>query len=181
MTPPDVTVRDRYTDAEIDRYYDSGFWQPAALYDDVCAQAELYPDKPMLFDSTHSYTYAELRDQGLRLAVGLRRMGVQPGDRVAVQIPNWAEFGLLVVALNRAGAIMVPIMPIYRADEVGFVLRHSGAKLAITCGPSKGFDYLSMYQGLRAAGPGVESLAVVRSEEGTGADETRFEDLVVAS
>jgi acyl-CoA synthetase (AMP-forming)/AMP-acid ligase II len=165
MSTPTVTVQDRYGDDEIAEYYDAGFWRSDTVFDNVSEQATVRPDKVLLFDSTHSYTYAELRDQGLRLAVGLRRLGIQPGDRVAVQIPNWAEFGLLTVALNRAGAIVVPIMPIYRAEEVGFVLNHSGAKAVVTCEEFKGFHYLEMYDELRESCPGVENLIAVRSGE----------------
>jgi acyl-coenzyme A synthetase/AMP-(fatty) acid ligase len=97
---------------------------------------------------------------------------------VAVQIPNWAEFGLLTVALNRAGAIVVPIMPIYRAEEVGYVLGHSEATVAITCEEFKGFDYLGMFADLRAGAPHLRELVAVRSGAGVqGA--TRLEDLIV--
>jgi acyl-CoA synthetase (AMP-forming)/AMP-acid ligase II len=178
MSQPEVTIHDRYSDEEIAHYYDAGFWRPATLFDNLAEQASPRPDKVLLFDSTTSYTYAGLEDQALRLAVGLRRLGIQKGDRVAVQIPNWAEFGLLTVALNRAGAIVVPIMPIYRAEEVGYVLAHSGASLAITCEDFKGFDYLGMFSDLRESCPAVEGLVAVRAAEGVeGA--TRLEDLLV--
>src|SRR3954447_21660609 len=107
MPSTDVTVRDRYGEEDIAQYYEAGFWTSETLYDGLSRQTEQRPDKPLLFDRTRSYSYADLRDQGLRLAVGLGRLGVRKGDRVAVQIPNWAEFALLVVAINRAGAIMV--------------------------------------------------------------------------
>jgi acyl-coenzyme A synthetase/AMP-(fatty) acid ligase len=178
MAKPDVSVSDRYSDEEVRAYYDAGFWRRDTLFDNLAEQAEVRPDKVLLFDSTQSYSYVELRDQGLRLAVGLRRLGVQPGDRVAVQIPNWAEFGLLTVALNRAGAIVVPIMPIYRAEEVGYVLSHSEATVAITCEEFKGFRYLDMFTELRATAPELQQLVAVRA---TGPTEgvTLLEDLVV--
>jgi len=163
MAKPDVSISDRYSEDEVRSYYDAGFWRRETLFDNLSEQAQRRPDKTLLFDSTQSYTYADLRDQGLRLAVGLRRLGVQPGDRVAVQIPNWAEFGLLTVALNRAGAILVPIMPIYRAEEVGFVLAHSEATVAITCEEFKGFHYLDMFDDLRATSPGLRHLVAVRA------------------
>ncbi|MEA2458072.1 MAG: acyl-CoA synthetase [Thermoleophilaceae bacterium] len=165
MPEPAVTVSDRYSDEDIASFYAAGFWRSDTLYDNLCQQAEKRPDQVLLFDSTRSLTYAALRDRGLRLAAGLRRLGVQKGDRVAVQIPNWADFGLLVVACNRLGAIMVPIMPIYRAEEVGYVLRHSGATLAITCEGVKGFDYLAMFEDLKADSPELTHLAVVRATE----------------
>jgi cyclohexanecarboxylate-CoA ligase len=178
MAKPDVSLSDRYSAEEARSYYDAGFWRTDTLFDNLVGQAAERPDKALLFDSTQSYTYAELRDQALRLAVGFRRLGVQPGDRVAVQIPNWAEFGLLTVALNRAGAIVVPIMPIYRAEEVGYVLSHSEATVAITCEEFKGFRYLDMFTDLRSGAPELRRLVAVRAAaEVSGA--VRLEDVFV--
>jgi cyclohexanecarboxylate-CoA ligase len=178
MAKPDVSLSDRYSAEEARSYYDAGFWRRDTLFDNLVGQAAERPDKALLFDSTQSYTYAELRDRALRLAVGFRRLGVQPGDRVAVQLPNWAEFGLLTVALNRAGAILVPIMPIYRAEEVGYVLSHSEATVAITCEEFKGFRYLDMFSDLQAAAPGLRQLVAVRAAEGVSGA-VRLEDLSV--
>jgi acyl-CoA synthetase (AMP-forming)/AMP-acid ligase II len=176
MAKPEVSLSDRYGEEEIKGYYDAGFWRRDSLFDNLTEQAAARPDKTLLFDSTQSYTYAELRDQGLRLAVGLRRLGVQPGDRVAVQIPNWAEFGLLTVALNRAGAIVVPIMPIYRGEEVGYVLAHSEATVAVTAEEFKGFRYLDMFQDLSASAPALQKIVAVRASGDVG-DAVRLESL----
>jgi len=56
-------------------------------------------------------------------------------------MPSWAEFTQISLALTRIGAIMVPIMPIYRRDDVSYVLRNAGVRTAITCGPFRNFDY----------------------------------------
>ena len=75
---------------------------------------------------------------------------------MAVQLPSWAEFMQISVALTRVGAIMVPIMPIYRSDDVGYVLRDAGVRTAITSGPFRGFDYPSM---TRTCGPAALNCA----------------------
>jgi cyclohexanecarboxylate-CoA ligase len=152
-TQPTATVRDRYSDDEIRGFYEAGFWRKASFYDEVVAQAELRPDKVFVFDSSTSYTYAQLGDQALRLAAGLKRLGIERGDRVVVQLPNWAEFVLISVALSRLGAVLVPVMPIYRGAEVSYVVEHSGAVAAITCEEVKGFSYLHMYAGVQGEWP----------------------------
>src|SRR5437763_743965 len=119
---PTATVHDRYTAEEIENFYEAGFWEKRSLFDLVEAQAHERPDKVFVFDSTTSLTYRELHDEALGLALGLKRLGVRRGDRVAVQLPNWSELALISVALGRIGAVLVPIMPIYREDEVRFVL-----------------------------------------------------------
>jgi cyclohexanecarboxylate-CoA ligase len=160
---PTTTVRDRYSDSEIAMFYASGFWHEEGLFELVEAKALLHPDKVFVFDSTSALTYAQLRDKALGLALGLRRLGVGNGDRVAVQLPNWTEFCLIAVALAKVGAILVPIMPIYREEEVSYVLRHAGAKVAITCEEFKTFRYLDMFAALKPDGPELEALVSVRA------------------
>ncbi|MBZ5738375.1 AMP-binding protein [Nocardioides mangrovi] len=161
------TVRDRYTDVEIAAYYYAGSWQPTSFNQLLAEQARAQPDDTFVFDSTTSISYAAMHERALRLAVGLKRAGLTAGDRIAVQLPNWTEFPLIAAAANRIGVVLVPIMPIYRGDEVGFVLRHSGARAVITCGEFRGFDHHAMMRSLLAEAPEVENLYVAR---GTGAD-----------
>ena len=129
---PIKAVGDRYSGEQIASYYAAGHWQPASFNALVAEQAARRGDQTFVFDSTTSLTYAGFRDKALGLAVGLRREGVRPGDRVAVQLPNWTEFPVIAAALSRIGAILVPIMTIYREEEVAYALRHSGAVAAVT-------------------------------------------------
>jgi cyclohexanecarboxylate-CoA ligase len=148
-----TTVSDRYSDEDVQGFYDAGYWRRESFYEDVRGQAEARGDKVFLFDSTTSFTYGQLRDDAVRLAAGLKRLGVARGDRVVVQLPNWAEFGLIAVALSRLGAIVVPVMPIYRGAEVSYVVEHSGAVAAITCESMKDFSYIEMYAGIQGERP----------------------------
>jgi acyl-CoA synthetase (AMP-forming)/AMP-acid ligase II len=172
-----ATVRDRYSDADIARFYEAGLWRPETFPELVDQQAEHRPDKVFVTDGTATLTYRELRDSAQRLAAGLKRMGIGSGDRVSVQIPSWAEFTQIALALNRIGAIMVPIMPIYRRDDVGYVLRNADVRTAVTCGSFHGFDYLDMYQSLRDDCPGLQDLVVVRGDAGQPGGAVRLEEL----
>jgi acyl-coenzyme A synthetase/AMP-(fatty) acid ligase len=173
------TIRDRYTDEQIAGYYEAGFWRESSFSALVAEQAERRGDQPFIFDSTTTLTYAEFRERALRLAVGLKRHGVARAERVAVQLPNWTEFPLIAAALSRIGAILVPIMPIYRDDEVGFVLRHSGAVAAITCVDFRGFGHLAMFEELRAETPDLRSLIATRPPVGFANDSvTPFDSLL---
>lgn len=172
-----ATVHDRYSDEEIAEYYASGFWETSSMIDVINAQAKLRSDKRFVFDSTTSLTFGQFREQVLRTAAGLRRLGVLPGDRVAVQLPNWTEFVVLAGAISRIGAVLVPIMPIYRDDEVGFVLRHAGVKLAITGEEVRKFNYADMYDQLRSQCPDLGTVVVVRGT-GSAVGRTDFAELV---
>jgi acyl-CoA synthetase (AMP-forming)/AMP-acid ligase II len=172
-----ATVHDRYSDADIASFYAAGLWRPETFFEAADQQANRQPDKVLVTDGTTSLTYGELRDSALALAIGLRRMGISRGDRVSVQIPSWAEFMQIALALTRIGAIMVPIMPIYRRDDVGYVLQNAGVRTAITCGPFRGFDYPGMYQSLRPDCPSLRDLIVVRPDGSHPADAITLDSL----
>lgn len=159
------TVGDRYPAAEVQGYYDSGCWSAETFAELLTRQAQTWGDKTFITDGTTTVSYAELRDHSARLAVGLRERGVRTGDRVAVQLPNWAEFAVVAAAVARLGAITVPIMPIYRRDEVGHVLDDAGVSVVMTPEVFKGFDYLGMYRELTETRPGVHTVVAVRAAD----------------
>jgi len=159
------TVGDRYSPAEIGQYYAAGCWRTDTLGQLLARQADERGNKTFVTDGVLSLTYRELHERSLRLAAGLRARGVVPGDRVAVQLPNWSEFAVSAVAIARLGAVMVPIMPIYRRDEVGYVLDDAGVSVAVTASVFKDFDYLGMYRALQAERPALHSVVVVRDDE----------------
>ena len=158
------TVSDRYSAAEVQGYYDAGLWSTETLGELITRQAGTWGAKTFVTDGTLAFTYAELRDLSARLAVGLRERGVRAGDRVAVQLPNWSEFVVVAAGIARLGAVMVPIMPIYRRDEVGHVLDDAEVAAVVTPSSFKGFDYLEMYRDLAATRPALHSVVVVRDD-----------------
>lgn len=164
------TIRDRYSEEQIAQFYDAGFWQASSFAEVIREQARQRPDKTFVFDGTTSLTFADFHDRSLRLAVGLKRAGIARGDRVAVQLPNWTEFPVIAAALSRIGGILVPIMPIYRDDEVGFVLKHSGAVAAITCVEFKKFGHLAMIEELLSEAPGVRAVYAARTPNDFASD-----------
>ncbi len=179
MNAPIKTVRDRYSGERIAAFYAAGYWQPASFNAVVAEQAARRGDQTFVFDSTTSLTYAGFRDQALRLAAGLRREGLRPGDRVVVQLPNWTEFPLVASALSRIGAILVPIMPIYREDEVAYILQHSGAVAAVTCHEFRGFGHQGMFGKLRSAAPDLRTVYVARTPAELDASEAASLDSLV--
>ena len=161
MKPSPYTVR--YSPHEIDHYYRSGVWSADTFHDLLVRRVEENPDKVFATDGTRSLTFRELFDAGQRLAVGLHRRGLRRGDKAAVQLPNWVEFIEVLTALSRLGVIMVPIMPIYRREDVGYVLSNAGARAVFTPAEFGKFDYLDMYRCIRQADPGL-MIVVARPE-----------------
>lgn len=79
--------------------------------------------------ATESWSYGALEDAVLRLAEGLRRSGVEPGDRVFLRMANSPDFALLFFAAIAMGALPVPASPMLTAGEVEKLLRLSGARV----------------------------------------------------
>ena len=161
MKPSPYTVR--YSPQEIDQYYRAGLWSTDTVHDLLARRVEETPDKVFATDGTRSLTFQELFDAGQRLAVGLHRHGLRRGDTAAVQLPNWVEFIQVLTALSRLGVIMVPIMPIYRREDVSYVLSNAGVRAVFTPAHFGKFGYLDMYLGLRQEHPEL-TIAVTRPD-----------------
>jgi long-chain acyl-CoA synthetase len=95
--------------------------------------ARKYPDKIAVIDSvtTERITYRDLWAQTLSYAAGLRELGIGPGDTVAIQIPNLADFPRVYYATLAVGATIVPMHLLLTPEENAYVLRDSGAKLLV--------------------------------------------------
>jgi acyl-coenzyme A synthetase/AMP-(fatty) acid ligase len=166
-----------HTPDDITRYYDRGAWQHEVLSQIVARHARERAGQVFVSDGDTSFTYAQLHEQAIRLATGLRGLGVGRGDRVAVQMPNWAEFAVVVTAISRLGAVLVPIMPIFRYDEVQFMLEHSGAVVSVSPEFFHKFDYREMYRDVRAATAAVRHSVIVRGDRPDGEHESSLESL----
>jgi D-alanine--poly(phosphoribitol) ligase subunit 1 len=75
----------------------------------ILARAERDPEHPAVKDLGRDLRYGELRDETERVAHGLANRGVQPGDRVAIYLPNSADFVISALASMWVGAIFVPL------------------------------------------------------------------------
>src|ERR1700761_7020335 len=166
MKPSPYTAR--YTRQEIDRFYGAGHWSTDTFHDLLVRRVQANPDKVFATDGIRSLTFRELFDAGQRLAVGLHRRGLRRGDTAAVQLPNWVEFIQVLTALSRLGVIMVPIMPIYRRDDVSYVLSNAGVRIVFTPAQFGKFGYLDMYLGVRREHP--ELTSVVARPDNTAED-----------
>lgn len=160
-----ATVHDRYADDQIAQFYADGLWQQETLFSVLRTQAQARGDKVFCSDATTSLTYVQLRDAALRLAAGLARIGIVKGDRVAVQMPSWTDFFVIAAAVNRLGAIIVPIMPIYRTDDVAYVVEAAGAKAAFTSDGYRKWDHQGMFLEIAGRDNLLETVIVVRPDE----------------
>ena len=91
--------------------------------DIVRAVADEHPDRVAVVDGSMRLSYRDLVDRADAAAVRLRELGLEPDDRILVQLPNGWEFIVLTLACFRSGVIPVMALPAHRRHE----LSHLGA------------------------------------------------------
>ena len=158
----------RLTDAQIAQHTASGAWRNVTLADCAAQMAQRAPDRVAVIDGSRELTFGALMAQAQRLAGAFAAMGLQPGDVVSFQLPNWFEAMVLNVAACLAGLVVNPIVPIYREAEVRYILKDARAKAFFIPRTFRNFDYLAMAMRLRPELPELRQIVLVRGE-GEGA------------
>jgi acyl-CoA synthetase (AMP-forming)/AMP-acid ligase II len=93
--------------------------------------ARRYPDKKALIMDDDVITFRQLELAANNLAQGLLTLGVKPGDRVAVMAQNCLEFPIIVFAVAKCGAVLVPINFRYEKNELVYVIKNSEPRVLI--------------------------------------------------
>jgi crotonobetaine/carnitine-CoA ligase len=88
-------------------------------------------DTYVIFDAGRRYTYREMRERTISVAVGLARLGVKQGDHVLAWQPTSPEMLATYYAINYLGAVFVPINTAYRGRLLEHVIENSDARLAV--------------------------------------------------
>ena len=91
-----------------------------------------FPDKPALVFEGNSYSYRQLDEAVNRLANGLRTLGVEKGDRVALFLPNIPEFVFGYYAAQKIGAIAVSVNAMLKRHELKYIVNDAGASVLLT-------------------------------------------------
>lgn len=113
--------------------------------------ADEMPGAPAFIHGERTISFGEVLDAASRAAQGLADLGVGPGDRVALWLPNVPAYPVLYFACARLGAIAVAVNTRYRAVEVADIVGRSGAKV-LACSPGfRRIDFLSILAGLEPA------------------------------
>jgi long-chain acyl-CoA synthetase len=93
--------------------------------------SETIPNREAIIYDEHGWTYGSLNRDCLRAAAMLQRLGVQPGDRVGILLPNVPEYVIAANAIWRAGAACVAISPLMVTEEVANLLRQTDCRRVI--------------------------------------------------
>ena len=89
------------------------------------------PDAPVHLFMGTTTTYGQLDEQSGRFAAGLREAGLEPGDVVALQLPNVPPFLTAYFGALKAGMVVLPLNPLLMAPELEYHLGDASAKLLI--------------------------------------------------
>jgi long-chain acyl-CoA synthetase len=108
---------------------------------------------------SYSLSYRRLERDVSRFAASLQGLGVRPGDRVALYLPNCPQFVIAYLAAVRAGAIVVPFNPLYSARETEYQLKDCGATVAVVLD-----RFFPLVNGVRGR-TGLRRLVVTRIKE----------------
>ena len=97
-------------------------------FDQMCGH---YPDKTAVIYLGQRYSFSKLRDLSERFAGGLVDLGVKKGDGVMIYIPNCIQWIIAFLGIQKIGAVIVPVSPIYTSHELEYMIKDSGAETVI--------------------------------------------------
>ena len=116
-----------YRKDDAQKYSKMRWWAGLTFADLIDKAADLYLDKEAFVDSRTRLTFGEMRARVNRFAIGLMELGVQPLERILMQVPNCSEFICAYFGVQKAGAIPVSLIDRYRQYEINYLTRITGA------------------------------------------------------
>ncbi len=136
-------------------------------------------DRVFLISGNRRLTYRQVDERSTALAAALRELGIEPGDRMALDLPNWTEFVISLFAAAKLGAVIVPLNPRYTMPELQYMLRHSEAAVVVSAEDFNGVDYLELFEGFLTSLPELQYLVTVGEADLWYDDRIyQFEDLL---
>lgn len=140
-----------WPEADAARYAAAGYWAGIPLGSLLRQAADRTPNAPALADPLAGVrlTHRELAERADAAARRLLDLGLAPGDRIVVQLPNGWEFVVLTLACLRAGIVPVMALPAHRRAELSYLAIHAEATAIAVPGRLRGFDHQALAHELR--------------------------------
>ncbi|MFC9968788.1 (2,3-dihydroxybenzoyl)adenylate synthase [Nocardia ignorata] len=149
-----------FPEAAAQEYRTAGYWSGRTLGDLLRDTARTQPSSPAILSDAAVQSYAELDAAADAMAHGLLALGIRPGDRVIVQLPNIPEFATALFGLLRAGVIPVLTLPAHRRAEIEHLAALSEAVAYLIPDRLGDFDYRELAATVRAAVPSLAHVLV---------------------
>ncbi|MFF6879027.1 FadD3 family acyl-CoA ligase [Streptomyces sp. NPDC012474] len=109
----------------------------------VRVAARRFGDAPALVDGDLRLTFRELEERMIEAVRSALALGIGPGDRVGLCAPNSAEWIVTALGIHGAGGVVVPLNTRFKASEISYILRKSGAKALFAAASFLGTDYIA--------------------------------------
>jgi len=113
--------------------------EPELTFTQFERMSEKYPDRPAIIYLGEKFTFARLRNLIDRFGTALRHLGVRKGDKVVLYITNSAQWVISFFAIQKIGAVVVPVAPIYTSFEIEYMINDSGAETIICLDTNFGY------------------------------------------
>jgi 2,3-dihydroxybenzoate-AMP ligase len=149
-----------WPDALVARYREAGHWRGETFPAFLRERAERYADDIAVVAGDVRLSYAQLWHEAGRIGAGLLALGLQPGERVLVQLGNTAGFITTVCGLFRAGLVPVYALPAHRITELAHFANKAEASAYITTALHDGFDHRGLARALQAEVPAVRHVVI---------------------
>ncbi|HEY3830123.1 MAG TPA: AMP-binding protein [Solirubrobacteraceae bacterium] len=143
-----------------DDYRRKGYWEGLTLGALLRSWAEVHGERTALVSGEDRLSYAQLDSRVDRLAAGLVKRGIAPGERIVVQLPNITELVTVSFALFRIGALPVMALPAHRRSELSYLCDFSEAVGYVVADRYQGFDYRRLASEVQDAAPALEHVFV---------------------
>jgi len=150
-------------------YEASGVWRRDTLTDIARVRIAEDPDRVLLIEGERRLTRGEAWDKARRLSSFFVSRGLNPGDVISFQLPNWVEAAVVALAARMYGLIINPIPPIYRESELSYIMSDCGSKLIFTPGVFRKWDHRAAVEKVRPDVPTLRDVVTVRAEPADGA------------
>ena len=151
-----------YRAEDAEKYRRLRCWADLTFGDILDRATDRYPNKEAFVDGASRLTFAQARDRVNRLAISLMNLGIEPTERVLVQLPNWNEFVYVYFALQKIGAVDVLLIDRYRPYEIHHLIRLSGATSWVLPWEYRKTDYLPIIREVLKESPQMKNVILAR-------------------
>src|SRR5690625_97302 len=138
------------TKETIDSYLASGEWKTESFVDHLEEQARKQPSSPAIIDDDGTVTtYGEYNEQANHFALGLLDLGLQKGDRIALQLPNNKYFLIALMGAAKAGVLPVLCHVPYTEHDLDYVMELTEAKAYVIVDQFRNRNFIDLAKSLR--------------------------------
>ncbi len=154
----------------------SSTWTLASVF---AQRAREHAERALVVAGGRTLTYGQVEARAGAMAAALSELGIGAGDRIAINLPNCAEWIIALLASAKLGAVVVPVNPRLNHHERKYQLRHAEVSVVFTVERYGGVDYLQLFEEVIAELPDLQYLVTIGGEDLWYDDRIfQFEDLL---